>query len=907
PKFENNDEIDDVAPKFSNVDDLSSDEDEEGEMVDYGKFELYEVNSNNEGEFESDEEMKGEEEMREKEKGVPAVMRCFDCAKIYVRSGDGGNGVVAMRREKFVSLGGPSGGDGGRGGNVYLQVDGAMNSLPFRNSIHFRVGRGSHGQGSKMNGAKGEDVVVKVPPGTVVGDAAREVCVVRNSIHFRAGKESHGQGSKMNRAKGEDVVVKVPPRTVVRAIGKDGVVDDVLLELLYSRDKALLLLGRRGGRGNASFKSGTNKVPRIAENGEEGPEMWLELELKLVADIGIVGAPNAGVISAAQPNIANYPFTTLLPNLGVVSFDYDASIVVADLPGLLEGAHRGFGLGHEFLRHTKRCSALVHIVDGSSQQPDYEYDAVRLELEMFSPEIVEKPFIVAYNKMDLPDAYENAINRDGTRELITAAYELVRQGIEDRRDESWRDPVQFSHVAEMVKKQRTAPINDFEISHDSSSDTWHIEGAGLQRFVQVTNWKVLHEGSDGSLRSDGDGRTNNLEDVIVYEGNDRMNVDRSRCNGNMCGTKKDEVTGNEEMKDKKEVGDKRNKSYANAAAGSYNEFSRKLFTMPTETDEHGYEFVIFDEAIINEWCKKWEKTLSGYFVGHNMSVNELRYNLRKKWGRLGFKDIVDVNNGWDIHVCLDKREPEKLPIWIRPCNVPLEAWTTNGIRVGRVKFARVLVEVSAKKSLPHEIEVVYRDKNKVELCRKIVQVKYAGSHQDALTVVCFGTMRNHGDKISVELMKDTIEEFGKVSSLLPNYNKSTIICGSVRDDDRKEILEIVPFKVEKLPVSLLKGFLWNQEEKANGRAKVKWINTYKLKGMSIWEVSEDVNDSWGWRNILKMRQLVRKHMFKRIDDGSTTSMWFEYWTDVGILSEIMTYIDLYDARLQANMTIKEFV
>nr|GEW88761.1 GTP-binding protein OBGC, chloroplastic [Tanacetum cinerariifolium] len=151
-------------------------------------------------------------------------MRCFDRAKIYVRSGDGGNGVVAMRREKFVPLGGPSGGDGGRGGNVYLQVDGAMNSLlPFRNSIHFRAGRGSHGQGSKMNGAKGEDVVVKVPPGTVV-----------------------------------------------RAVGKDGVVGDVLLELLYSGDKALLLPGGRGGRGNASFKSGTNKVPRIAENGEEG-------------------------------------------------------------------------------------------------------------------------------------------------------------------------------------------------------------------------------------------------------------------------------------------------------------------------------------------------------------------------------------------------------------------------------------------------------------------------------------------------------------------------------------------------------------------------------------------------------------------------------------------------------------
>ncbi|KAJ0802186.1 putative GTP-binding protein Obg/CgtA [Helianthus annuus] len=477
-------------------DDLELDSDEsdlENDGFDYGKFELFEVNSDDEFDddeeyivdelgFENENEQKGDEEelelglgfeledVREKEKGVPAVMRCFDRAKIYVRSGDGGNGVVAFRREKFVPLGGPSGGDGGRGGNVYLEVDSSMNSLlPFRNSIHFRAGRGDHGQGSKMNGAKGEDVVVKVPPGTVV-----------------------------------------------RAAGKDGVPGDVLLELLHVGDRALLLPGGRGGRGNASFKSGTNKVPRIAENGEEGPEMWLELELKLVADIGIVGAPNAGkstflsVISAAQPNIANYPFTTLLPNLGVVSFDYDATIVVADLPGLLEGAHRGFGLGHEFLRHTERCSALVHIVDGSSQQPEYEYDAVRLELEMFSPEIAEKPYIVAYNKMDLPDAYEkwesfqkhlqsrgivpfciSAINRQGTRELITAAYELIRQQVEDKKEDSWRDPVHFSHVAEMVKKQRTAPINEFEISHDSSSNTWHIEGAGLQRFVQMTNWRYM--------------------------------------------------------------------------------------------------------------------------------------------------------------------------------------------------------------------------------------------------------------------------------------------------------------------------------------------------------------------------------------------------------------------------------
>ncbi|CAN0900556.1 GTP-binding protein OBGC, chloroplastic [Linum grandiflorum] len=408
-----------------------------------------------------------EDEDEVKDKGVPAVMRCFDRAKIYVKAGDGGNGVVAFRREKFVPLGGPSGGDGGRGGNVYLEVDSSMNSLlPFRNKVHHRAGRGSHGQGSMMSGSKGEDVVVKVAPGTLVREAGR---------------------------------------------------DEVLLELLHPGQRALLLPGGRGGRGNTAFKCGSNKVPRIAENGEEGTEMWIELELKLVADVGIVGAPNAGkstllsVISAAQPAIANYPFTTLLPNLGVVSFDYDSTMVVADLPGLLEGAHRGFGLGHEFLRHTERCSALIHVVDGSLPQPDLEFEAVRLELEMFSPEVAEKPFIVAYNKMDLPEAYENwtffkeqlqaqgiepfcmsAVTREGTQEVISAAYELLQKSKKPVEDwEGRMDAVNLNHVAEMVKKQQRAPINDFVISHDSESNTWHVTGPGLQRFVQMTNWRYV--------------------------------------------------------------------------------------------------------------------------------------------------------------------------------------------------------------------------------------------------------------------------------------------------------------------------------------------------------------------------------------------------------------------------------
>lgn len=263
----------------------------------------------------------GEEEhdVQCKDKGVPAIMRCFDRTRIFVKAGDGGNGAVAFRREKFVPFGGPSGGDGGRGGNIIVEVDGAMNSLlPFRKNLHFRGEKGGNGRGKKQGGARGEDVIVKVAPGTVIREAI-----------------------------------------------KGGVDGDVLLDLLHPGQRACLLPGGRGGRGNASFKSGFNRVPRIAENGEEGPEMWLDLELKLVADVGIVGAPNAGkstllsAISAAEPNIANYPFTTLLPNLGVVSMDFDATMVVADLPGLLEGAHQGYGLGHEFLRHAERCSVLV--------------------------------------------------------------------------------------------------------------------------------------------------------------------------------------------------------------------------------------------------------------------------------------------------------------------------------------------------------------------------------------------------------------------------------------------------------------------------------------------------------------------------------------------------------------------
>lgn len=445
-------------------------EDDEHEEEDYGSFEEgsdYEEGAEIVGFGDKEEGL----EVGEEKKGVPALMRCFDRAKVYVKAGDGGNGVVAFRREKYVPFGGPSGGDGGRGGNVYVEVDESMNSLlPFRNRVHFRAGRGGHGQGRKQHGAKGEDVVVKVAPGTVIREAR-----------------------------------------------EDAIEGEVLLELLHPGQRALLLPGGRGGRGNAAFKSGLTKVPKIAEKGEPGPEMWLELELKLVADVGIVGAPNAGkstllsVISAAEPNIANYPFTTLLPNLGVVSFDYDSTMVVADLPGLLEGAHQGFGLGHEFLRHTERCSVLVHVVDGSSYQPEYEFDAIRLELELFNPELADKPYLVAYNKMDLPEASErwpafkenllamgiqphcmSAISKQGTKEVVCAAYELVQRIKEASKElEGGAAAVNLNHVADRITQKRNVPINEFEITHDISSKTWHVDGEGLERFVQMTNWRYV--------------------------------------------------------------------------------------------------------------------------------------------------------------------------------------------------------------------------------------------------------------------------------------------------------------------------------------------------------------------------------------------------------------------------------
>ena len=288
----------------------------------------------------------------------------IDRATIQVKAGGGGNGVVAFRREKYVPKGGPSGGDGGRGGDVILRADPNLNTLlPFRYRRLFRATRGAHGEGSRRAGRGGRDTLVAVPPGTIVMDAATGA---------------------------------------------------VVADLVRPGEEVVVARGGRGGRGNAHFATPTHQAPRRAEPGEPGEERALRLELRLLADAGLVGLPNAGKssllarISAARPKIADYPFTTTEPMLGVVALPDRDGIVVADIPGLIEGAHRGAGLGHEFLRHIDRTRVLVHLVDLSARDPEAAVATVTRELAEHSPALAARPTLVVGNKIDLPEARARA-------------------------------------------------------------------------------------------------------------------------------------------------------------------------------------------------------------------------------------------------------------------------------------------------------------------------------------------------------------------------------------------------------------------------------------------------------------------------------------------------------------------
>jgi GTP-binding protein len=300
-------------------------------------------------------------------------MKFLDQAKIYVRSGDGGAGCLSFRREKYIEFGGPDGGDGGRGGDVVaLCADGLNTLIDFRYRQHFKAKRGGHGMGQNRTGAGGDDVVIQVPAGTQVLDEDRET---------------------------------------------------VIADLIEPGQRVVLAEGGRGGRGNARFKSSTNRAPRRADPGEPGEERWLWLRLKLIAEAGLVGLPNAGKstllskVSHAHPKVADYPFTTLHPHLGVVRVG-DESFVLADLPGLVEGAHDGKGLGDRFLGHVERCRVLVHLVDGTAPDPAGDYRTIRGELAAYGAGVAEKPVIVVLTKGDLLSADER---RDREAALAAAA------------------------------------------------------------------------------------------------------------------------------------------------------------------------------------------------------------------------------------------------------------------------------------------------------------------------------------------------------------------------------------------------------------------------------------------------------------------------------------------------------
>jgi len=332
-------------------------------------------------------------------------MRFIDEAKIWVQSGDGGRGCVSFRREKFVPRGGPDGGDGGKGGDVILV---ASNKHPTLLDIalqqHYRAKRGQHGKGKLQHGKNGEDCEIFVPLGTVV---------------------------------------------------RDSQTNNILKDLVSEGERFIAAQGGRGGRGNASFKSSTNQAPRIAQEGQPGESAWLKLELKLLADVGIIGLPNAGKstliskISSAHPKIADYPFTTLTPNLGVVQGENFENFVVADIPGLIKGAHTGLGLGLKFLKHIERTSLLIFLLDLShldSDDPGRDYHIILTELENYNPILLKKPRIIALNKVDLlphpvlPDNIESyyqkltlpflslsAFTGEGIKKLLTLIKSTLKQ------------------------------------------------------------------------------------------------------------------------------------------------------------------------------------------------------------------------------------------------------------------------------------------------------------------------------------------------------------------------------------------------------------------------------------------------------------------------------------------------
>lgn len=383
-----------------------------------------------------------------------------DQIKIYVKAGNGGDGMVAFRREKFVPNGGPAGGDGGKGADVVFVVDEGLRTLvDFRFKRIFKAEHGEHGMSKSMHGRGAEDLVVKVPQGTIV---------------------------------------------------KDIDTGEIIADLVAHGQRAVIAKAGRGGRGNKRFATPANPAPELSENGEPGQERNVQLELKVLADVGLVGFPSVGkstllsVVSAARPKIAAYHFTTIVPNLGMVDAGDGRSFVMADLPGLIEGASQGVGLGHQFLRHIERTRVIVHVIDmsGSEGRVPYEdYMAINNELEQYNLRLMERPQIIVANKMDMPDAEENlnefktkiaedipvfpisAVTKTGLRELLLAIADKLETTPEfplneilEQEDE---DTVLYKYVAEEP---------DFEISREPDG-TFVLSGAKIERLFTMTNFE----------------------------------------------------------------------------------------------------------------------------------------------------------------------------------------------------------------------------------------------------------------------------------------------------------------------------------------------------------------------------------------------------------------------------------
>jgi len=364
--------------------------------------------------------------------------------------------MVHFHREKFITHGGPDGGDGGKGGDVVFEVKSTLNTLSsFRQNQKFKAEDGFRGGPSQMSGRGGKDLMIYVPPGTVMFDAET---------------------------------------------------GEIIGDLTQPKQRLVICKGGRGGRGNQHFATSRNQAPRTAERGEPAQEKRLKLELKLIADIGLIGVPNAGkstllsVLTNARPKIAAYPFTTLEPNLGVANIDDDTTVVLADIPGLIEGASQGAGLGHDFLRHIQRTRVLIHLLDGLAEDPFADYSQINSELALFDPNLAKKPQLVALNKIDQPEVQArladlqkkfkkrkvelltiSALARTNTRELLVRAHQLLQ---ETPLPEQFEAPLP-------VYKPKEDP-REFVIKREGSNE-WRISGAGIERAAAMTQWE--HDGS----------------------------------------------------------------------------------------------------------------------------------------------------------------------------------------------------------------------------------------------------------------------------------------------------------------------------------------------------------------------------------------------------------------------------